>query len=40
MLAGLIALVILGPGSISVDDKMGLEPSTAALGREPALAGR
>lgn len=40
MLAGLIALVILGPGSISVDDKIGIEPSTAALGREPALAGR
>lgn len=40
ILAGLIALVILGPGSISVDDKIGLEPSTAALGREPALAGR
>lgn len=40
MLAGLIVLVILGPGSISVDDKIGLEPSAAALGREPALAGR
>ena len=33
MLAGLIALVILGPGRISVDDKIGLEPSVAALGR-------
>ena len=40
ILAGLIALVILGPGSISVDDKIGLEPATAVLGREPALAGR
>lgn len=40
MLAGLIALVILGPGSISVDDKIGLEPSEVAIRREPALAGR
>ncbi|MGD9796439.1 MAG: DoxX family protein [Acidimicrobiia bacterium] len=41
MLAGLIALMILGPGSISVDDKIGLEPSAVELGqREPALANR
>ena len=40
MLAGLIALVILGPGSISVDDKIGIEPSMIPLGREPVLAGR
>ncbi len=40
MLTGLIALVILGPGSISVDDKIGIEPSMIPLGREPVLAGR
>ena len=40
MLAGLIALVILGPGSISIDDRIGLEPSEVALRREPVLAGR
>ncbi|MGD9702896.1 MAG: DoxX family protein [Ilumatobacteraceae bacterium] len=40
MLAGLIALMILGPGTISVDDKIGLEPSEVAAQREPALAGR
>ena len=40
MLAGLIAVMILGPGTISVDDKIGLEPSEVATRREPALAGR
>jgi uncharacterized membrane protein YphA (DoxX/SURF4 family) len=38
LLAGLSALVILGPGSISVDDKIGVEPSAVAFRREPALS--
>lgn len=40
MLAGLVALVILGPGSISVDDKIGIEPSAVTLEKELVLARR
>lgn len=31
MLAGLVALIFLGPGPISVDDKIGMEPATVSL---------
>jgi uncharacterized membrane protein YphA (DoxX/SURF4 family) len=40
MLAGLITLVVTGPGSWSVDDRIGLEPSEVAAPRKPALVGR
>lgn len=46
MLAGLIALVFLGPGPYSIDDKIGFEPSERSDAmpttdsRKPALAGR
>jgi putative oxidoreductase len=39
-LAGLVALMILGPGPISIDDKIGLEPAESVAQREPVLAGR
>ena len=31
MLAGLVALIFLGPGPISVDDKIGMEPAAVSL---------
>ena len=46
LLAGLVALVFLGPGPLSVDDKVGLEPSARSLpddpapSKQPSLAGR
>lgn len=40
MLAGLVGLVVMGPGAASVDGKVGLEPATARPVAEPALAGR
>ncbi|MGD9794353.1 MAG: DoxX family protein [Acidimicrobiia bacterium] len=40
MLAGLIAVIISGPGRFSIDDKLGLEPAEADRMREPVLAGR
>lgn len=39
-LAGLVALMILGPGPISIDDKIGLEPAESIATREPMLATR
>jgi putative oxidoreductase len=40
LLAGLIALVVLGPGRYSLDDALGIEPRDVAAGdREPALVG-
>jgi putative oxidoreductase len=41
LLAGLVAVLLLGPGPVSVDDKMGLEPTVAAGSPplEPVLTG-
>ncbi len=36
LLAGLIAVIVLGPGRFSVDHQFGIEPSEAAETREPA----
>jgi putative oxidoreductase len=40
LLAGLVALVFLGPGKYSVDDAIGLEPKDAAVSPEPVLTSR
>ncbi len=37
MLAGLIAILVLGPGRVSLDDRFGIEPADAVGEREPAL---
>lgn len=37
MLAGLVAIVVLGPGRFAVDHQIGLEPSESVLEREPVL---
>lgn len=37
MLAGLAAVIVLGPGRISLDDRFGIEPSEELGAREPAL---
>jgi putative oxidoreductase len=34
LLAGLVALVVLGPGRFSLDDRLGVEPSVSADERE------
>lgn len=39
-LAGLIALIFLGPGRFSVDEAIGLEPRSTAVSPEPVMAGR
>lgn len=36
LLAGLIAVIVLGPGRFSVDHQFGIEPREAAETREPA----
>jgi putative oxidoreductase len=38
LLAGLIALVVLGPGRFSLDDRLGVERPTSAEQREPVHA--
>jgi putative oxidoreductase len=38
LLAGLIALVVLGPGRLSLDDRLGVEPRTSADQRDVAHA--
>ncbi|MEZ5220557.1 MAG: DoxX family protein [Ilumatobacteraceae bacterium] len=47
MLAGLVALIVLGPGPLSVDHKLGIEPAGVSMpeqgagtSKSPALAGR
>jgi putative oxidoreductase len=37
LLAGLIAVVVLGPGRISLDHRLGIEPDDVARDRQPAL---
>ncbi|CAN5736845.1 hypothetical protein BH24ACT3_BH24ACT3_14250 [soil metagenome] len=38
LLAGLVAITVLGPGRLSLDHRLGLEPREAAAPRDPALA--
>ncbi len=40
LLAGLIALIVIGPGRLSIDEQIGLEPTSTTDPREPALSGR
>jgi uncharacterized membrane protein YphA (DoxX/SURF4 family) len=40
LLAGLVSLVLTGPGSLAVDPRIGIEPTESAAPREPALVGR
>ena len=37
LLGGLVAVILLGPGPISIDHRLGIEPREAAAGNEPAL---
>ncbi|MGE0139354.1 MAG: DoxX family protein [Ilumatobacteraceae bacterium] len=37
LLAGLIAVIVLGPGRFSLDHQLGIEPRNTADSREPAL---
>jgi putative oxidoreductase len=37
LLAGLIAVIVLGPGKVSLDHRLGIEPRDTAESREPAL---
>jgi putative oxidoreductase len=37
MLAGLVAVAVMGPGPLAVDHRIGLERTEAAADREPAL---
>jgi putative oxidoreductase len=37
MLAGLVAIIVMGPGPIAVDHQIGLEPAESIPEREPAL---
>lgn len=37
LLAGLIAVIVLGPGRLSLDHQLGIEPRDTADSREPAL---
>jgi putative oxidoreductase len=37
LLAGLLAVIVLGPGRFSLDDRLGLEPREAEHDRQPAL---
>ena len=37
LLGGLIAVILLGPGPISLDHRLGIEPRETAARREPAL---
>jgi len=38
LLAGLVAVIVLGPGRLSLDHQFGIEPREAAESREPAYA--
>jgi uncharacterized membrane protein YphA (DoxX/SURF4 family) len=40
LLAGLVSLVLTGPGSLAVDPRIGIEPAESSTPREPALVGR
>jgi len=37
LLAGLVAVIVLGPGRLSLDHQFGIEPREAAESREPAF---
>ena len=37
MLAGLVALIVTGPGAASVDERVGIEPKSVVIEREPVL---
>lgn len=37
LLAGLVAIIVLGPGQLAVDHQIGLEPAESLPEREPAL---
>ena len=37
MLAGLVALIVTGPGAASVDERVGIEPKSVVIEREPLL---
>jgi len=37
LLAGLVAVIVLGPGRLSLDHQLGIEPRDAAESREPAF---
>jgi uncharacterized membrane protein YphA (DoxX/SURF4 family) len=37
LLGGLIAVTLLGPGPISLDHRLGIEPRETAAPRDPAL---
>lgn len=39
LLAGLVALVVIGPGRVSIDEQVGLEPASTTHGRDPSFAG-
>jgi len=38
LLAGLVALIVTGPGRLSIDEQIGLEPASTTGPREPALS--
>jgi uncharacterized membrane protein YphA (DoxX/SURF4 family) len=40
LLAGLVSLVLTGPGALALDPRLGIEPSDSVAPREPVLAGR
>lgn len=37
LLAGLVAVIVLGPGRLSLDHQLGIEPREVAESREPAF---
>ncbi len=39
LLAGLVALIVIGPGRVSIDEQVGLEPTSTTDGRDPAFSG-
>jgi len=39
LLAGLVTLIVTGPGRLSIDEQIGLEPTSTTGPREPALSG-
>ena len=38
LLAGLVAVIVLGPGRLSLDHQVGIEPRESSESREPAYA--
>lgn len=39
LLAGLVALIVIGPGRVSIDEQVGLEPASTTHGHDPSFAG-